>query len=81
MDNATIASKLIALAKELTASSMTAMTLRDVRENVRFYDPSWSQGGRLVTRKYHQSIVWMMLYDDGTITELTNGDLRTIKKI
>jgi len=52
----------------------------DIKENARFYDPQLSQGGKLVTRKYHQTTLWMMLYDDGQITELMNADLRRINK-
>ena len=58
----------------------SAMTSDDIRENVRFYDPRYSQGGKLVTRKYHQTTLWMMLYDNGEITELTNSDLKQIEK-
>lgn len=53
----------------------------DIRENIRFYDPRRSQGGKFVMRKYHQTTLWMMLFDDGTIEELTNDDLRRIKKV
>jgi hypothetical protein len=56
----------------------TAMKVEDIKENVRFYDPWWGKG-KLVTRTYHRTTLWMMLYDDGTITELTNGDLRRIE--
>ena len=60
------------------------MSAGDIQENVRFYDPHTSLGshtGKIVKRKYHQTTLWMMLYDDGTIEELTNGDLRRIRKI
>lgn len=59
-----------------------AISEDDIREDVRFYDPRTSLGshtGRLVTRKYHQTTLWMMLYDDGTIEELTNSDLERIE--
>jgi len=52
-----------------------SMNEDDIRENVRFYDPTRHQSGKLVTRKYHQTTVWMMLYDNGSIEELHNGDL------
>lgn len=50
----------------------------DIKENARFYDPQLNRGGKLVTRKYHQTTVWMMLFDDGQITELMVADLRRI---
>jgi len=56
------------------------MKERDIKENARFYDPRTELSGKLVTRKYHQTTLWMMLHDDGSIEELTNGDLRRIRK-
>jgi len=79
MDRVKVASELVRLAKSLVAQ--TAMRENDIRENARFYDPSRRQEGTLEMRKYHQTTVWMMLYDDGTIEELTNSDLRRIKKV
>ena len=70
--------KIIKLVKTLKI----AMEGDDVYEGVRFYDPRTSLGshsGKLVKRKYHQTNVWMMLYDDGTIEVLTNGDLKRIE--
>ena len=58
-----------------------AMRESEIKEDVRFYDPRQHWEGRLVKRKYHQSILWMMLFDNGEIEELTNSDLRRIKKI
>jgi len=57
------------------------MTTEDVKENVRFNDPRFEKEGKLVTRKYHQTTLWMMLWDDGTIEELTVSDLKRIEKI
>lgn len=57
------------------------MVRADIRENVRFHDPRinvGAQNGTLVTRTYHRTTLWMMLYDDGTIMELHNGDLEKI---
>ena len=59
------------------------MNIDDIHENTRFYDPRTYRGsheGRLVTRKYHQTTLWMMLYDDGNIQELTQSDIRIIQK-
>jgi len=53
----------------------------DVKENMRFYDPRYRQEGKLVLRKYHQTTLWMMLYDSNEIQEFTNSDSRRIKKI
>jgi len=58
-----------------------AMTMDDLQEGVRFRDPRNDQEGALVTRKYHQDTLWMMLWDEGTIEELTNSDLSRIEKI
>ena len=57
------------------------MVRSDIRENVRFHDPRikvGAQNGKLVTRTYHRTTLWMMLYDDGDIVELHNGDLEKI---
>ena len=59
-----------------------AMNESDIHEGVRFHDPRsylGSHTGKLVTRKYHQTTLWMMLYDDGTIQELHKGDLNHIE--
>ena len=56
-----------------------SMNEDDIREDARFYDSQRHQGGKLVTRKYHQTTVWMMLYDDGSIEELHKGDLEHIE--
>ena len=53
----------------------------DIQEGVRFFDPERKQKGKLVTRKYHQTTLWMKLYDNGEIEELFNGDLKRIQKI
>ena len=58
-----------------------AMRESDIKENARFYDPRQRWEGTLVKRKYHQTTLWMMLFDNGEIEELTNSDLRRIKKI
>jgi len=68
----------------ITKIANNKMTIDDIYENVSFYDPRTSLGshtGKLVKRKYHQTTMWMMEYDDGTIEELTNGDLERIEKI
>lgn len=52
-----------------------------LKENTRFYDPRTKEEGTLVTRKYHQTTLWMMLYDSGEIQELTVSDLERIKEI
>jgi len=59
------------------------MQVSDIHENARFFDPSTSLGaktGKLVTRTYHRTTLWMMLYDDGTIQELMVGCLERIEK-
>lgn len=57
-----------------------AMTLTDIAEGARFFDPRVNQGGKLTLRTYHRTKVWMMLYDSGEIAELCKGDLDAIKK-
>jgi len=56
------------------------MTVKDLVSGTRFYDPSRHQGGELVTREYHRTVLWMILYDDGGIEELTASDLKRIEK-
>lgn len=58
-----------------------SLSKEDIHENIAFYDPQRNLEGKLVTRKYHQTTVWMMLYSDGTIEELTNSDLARIEKL
>ena len=50
-----------------------------IREDAHFYDPRSNEEGKLVTRKYHQTTLWMMVYDSGEIQELHVGDLKRIK--
>jgi hypothetical protein len=57
------------------------LSRNDIQEGVRFFDPERNQKGKLVTRKYHQTTLWMKLYDNGEIEELFNGDLKRIQKI
>ena len=52
-----------------------------LKENTRFYDPRTEEEGTLVTRTYHQTTMWMMLYDSGEIQELTASDLKKIREI
>lgn len=52
-----------------------------LEENTRFYDPRTDEEGTLVTRTYHGTTLWMMLYDSGEIEELTVSDLKRIEKI
>ena len=53
----------------------------DIYDGARFFDPRQRWEGTIVKRKYHQTWVWMMLFDNGEIEELTNGDVRRIRKI
>ena len=58
------------------------MTIKDVKENVKFFDPQTCLGpnkGKLITQIYHRTTLWMMLYDNGEIQELTCGDLLRIQ--
>lgn len=48
---------------------------------MRFYDPRCHAEGKLITQIYHRTTLWMMLFDNGEIEELTNGDLARIEKI
>jgi hypothetical protein len=57
------------------------MEIVDLEERVRFFDKRRNQYGILVTRKYHKTTLWIMLYDDWTIEELTQSDLKTITKV
>jgi hypothetical protein len=52
-----------------------------LEENTRFHDPRTGEEGTLVTRTYHGTTLWMMLYDSGEIQELTLSDLKRIEKI
>lgn len=53
----------------------------EIEEGTRFFDPRVNQKGTLVKRRYHQTTVWMMLYDSGEIEELHGGDLDVIEEI
>jgi hypothetical protein len=79
MNRIAVAQELVKLAKGLVMQA--AMDEKDIREGSRFYDPRRRQEGKLVKRKYHQTTLWMMLFDDGIIEELTNADLKKIEKI
>jgi hypothetical protein len=57
------------------------MDITDLEERVRFFDKRRNQYGVLITRRYHQTTLWIMLYDDWTIEELTTSDLKTITKV
>ena len=59
----------------------SAITEGDIKEHTRFYDPERHQKGELVTRKYHQTTLWMKLYESGEIEELFKGDLSRLEKI
>ena len=59
----------------------SSMSKNDIHENIRFYDTERHQEGKLVTRTYHRTTLWMMLYDSGEIVELHAGDLEKLKQI
>jgi len=56
------------------------MDFTDIKEGKRFYDPRRGQGGKLTARTYHNTGLWMMLYDDGTLEELLVSDLKEIQE-
>ena len=51
-----------------------------IKENERFYDKERHQMGTFVLRDYHNTKLWMLLYDSGEIEELHGGDLKHLLK-
>lgn len=51
-----------------------------IKENDRFYDTERHQTGTFVLKTYHNTTLWMLLYDSGEIEELTMGDLKKLLK-
>lgn len=57
------------------------MKISDLQdENITFFDKRINKYGKLIKVKYHQTVCWMMLYEDGIIQDLTVSDLIVISK-